>query len=168
MQPTARPKIEWRLVTDLAIGSLADAIEKLDWYAMRWKIETYHKILKSGCRIEESKMRTAARLTNLIAVSCILAWRIFWMTMINRADAHIPPKVALTGLEIQLLDRLVKDKKTPGRKDLSHYITKIARLGGYLARASDPPPGNIVIWRGLSKLADIAIGARQGIKLVGN
>ena len=113
-------------------------------------------------------MRTAARLTNLIAVSCILGWRIFWMTMINRADAHIPPKVALTGLEMQLLDRLVKDKKTPNQKDLSHYINKIARLGGYLARASDPPPGNIVIWRGLSKLADITIGAIQGIKLVGN
>ena len=43
---------------------------------MRWKIETFHKILKSGCRAEESKLRTAERLANLIAMLCILAWRV--------------------------------------------------------------------------------------------
>ena len=48
------------------------AIEKLEWYAQRWKIETFHKILKSGCRAEDAKLRTAERLTNLIAVFCIL------------------------------------------------------------------------------------------------
>ena len=80
---------------------------------------------------------------NLIATFCILAWRIFWTTMINRSAEDVPPKLALTPLEIELLDRLVKDKstKSSGRKTLSHYLTKIAQLGGYLARANDPPPG---------------------------
>ena len=59
----------------------AEAIEKLDWYAMRWKIETFHKRLKSGCHAEDSRLRTAQRLTNLIALFCILSWRIFWLTM---------------------------------------------------------------------------------------
>ena len=48
------------------------------------------------------------------------------------------------------------------------YLTKIARLGGYLARAKDPPPGNIVMWRGLSRLNDIALGATLQISDVGN
>ncbi len=52
---------------------------------MRWKIEVFHKILKSGCKAEESKLRTAERLVNLISVFCILSWRVFWMTMINRS-----------------------------------------------------------------------------------
>jgi hypothetical protein len=54
------------------------------------------------------------------------------------------------------------------QKTLSHYLIKIAWLGGYLARASDPPPGNTVMWRGLSRLTDIALGAMVGRELVGN
>jgi hypothetical protein len=75
--PLDRKKIDWKLITDLPIASLADAVEKLEWYAKRWKIETFHKIMKSGCRAEDSKLRTAQRLTNLIALQCILGWRVF-------------------------------------------------------------------------------------------
>jgi hypothetical protein len=159
--PKNRKKIEWKLITDLPVQSRKDAIEKLEWYAMRWKIEVFHKILKSGCKAEESKLRTAERLVNLISVFCILSWRIFWMTMINRSVPEAPPSVALTKTEIGLLDQLINDKgKIPHqRKVLGTYLVKIARLGGYLARKNDPPPGNIVMWRGISRLTDIALGA---------
>jgi hypothetical protein len=58
---------------------------------LRWKIEVFHKILKSGCKAEESKLLTAQRLTNLISVYCILRWRVFWMTMLNRSERADPP-----------------------------------------------------------------------------
>ncbi|HEV8053477.1 MAG TPA: IS4 family transposase [Candidatus Limnocylindrales bacterium] len=94
----------------------------------------------------------------LIAVFCILSWRVFWMTMINRVAPNADARLALTTGEIAMLDRLVPDKgQSP--KTLSTYLTKLARLGGYLARTRDPPPGNIVMWRGLSRLTDIALGA---------
>jgi hypothetical protein len=83
--PKRRKKIEWKLLTDLPVQSRKDAIEKLEWYALRWKIEVFNKILKSGCKAEESKLRTAERLVNLIAVFCIVSWRVFWMTMLNRS-----------------------------------------------------------------------------------
>jgi hypothetical protein len=162
--PRNRKKIDWRLITDLPVQSRKDAIEKLEWYALRWKIEVFHKILKSGCKAEESKLRTAQRLANLISVFCILSWRIFWITMINRSAPHAHATLALTEGEIGLLDRLVRDKDTdlPRRKRLRHYLIKIARLGGYLARANDPPPGNMVMWRGLSRLTDMELGAMIG------
>jgi hypothetical protein len=166
--PKNRKKIEWKLITDLPVGSRADAIEKLEWYALRWKIEVFHKILKSGCKAEESKLRTAQRLTNLVSVFCILSWRVFWMTMLNRSAPNALPTLALTVTEIVVLDRLVNDKPQARRKTLSHYLIKIARLGGYLARANDPPPGNTVMWRGLSRLTDIALGAMVGAEIVGN
>jgi len=168
--PKNRKKIEWKLITDLPVQSRRDAIEKLEWYAVRWKIEVFHKILKSGCKAEESKLRTAQRLANLIAVFCILSWRVFWMTMLNRSAPDASPDLALTDDEIGLLDHLVKDKsqKPVRRKTLSHYLTKIARLGGYLARANDPPPGNTVMWRGLSRLTDIELGTIIGARIVGN
>ncbi len=168
--PKGRRPIEWRLITDLPVRSRSEAIEKLDWYAMRWKIEVFHKILKSGCKAEESKLRTADRLANLISVFCILSWRVFWLTMLNRTAPDAPPEMALTDGEIRVLDHLVPDtaRIRRGRKTLSHYLTKLARLGGYLARASDPPPGNIVIWRGLSRLTDIQLGVEIGAGDVGN
>ncbi len=35
--PSGRAKIDWKLITDLPIDSRSTAIEKLNWYAMRWK-----------------------------------------------------------------------------------------------------------------------------------
>lgn len=81
--PKNRERIVWKLMTDLPVSSRQDSIEKLNWYAMRWRIETFHKILKSGCKTEASKLRTAERLANLISVFCILSWRIFWLTIVN-------------------------------------------------------------------------------------
>ena len=50
--PRGREKIDWKLITNLPVRSHEDAVEKLAWYAMRWRMETFHKILKSGCRAE--------------------------------------------------------------------------------------------------------------------
>lgn len=162
--PKGRKPIDWKLMTDLPARTRAEVIEKIDWYALRWKIEVFHKILKSGCKAEDSKLRTADRLANLMAVYCILSWRVFWLTMLNRAAPDAAPTTALTASEISLLDQLVVDAGSrrcrPGT--LSYYLTKLARLGGYLARSNDPPPGNTVIWRGLSRLTDIEIGAEIG------
>ncbi len=72
-KPKERARMDWNLVTNLPVRSRKEAIEKLDWYALRWKIELFHKILKSGCKAEESQLRTADRLVNLLAVFCILA-----------------------------------------------------------------------------------------------
>ncbi|WP_156434004.1 MULTISPECIES: hypothetical protein [Bradyrhizobium] len=89
------------------------------------------------------------------------------MTMLNRSTPNAPPQTALTDPEIKLLDHLVKDRgaNRAQRTTISHYVVKIARLGGYLARANDPPPGNIVIWRGLSRLTDLELGAAIELKL---
>jgi hypothetical protein len=167
--PRGREKIAWKLITNLPVGSLKAAIEKLNWYALRWKIEVFHKILKSGCKAEESKLRSSERLVNLIALFCIIGWRIFWLTMLHRAVPGAPPAGALNSTEVCLLDELVKTKPGVTRQStISDYIIKIARLGGYLARAADTPPGNMVMWRGLSRLNDIQLGFSLAAKLVGN
>jgi hypothetical protein len=140
--PKERDRVDWKLITDLPVTSRKEAIENLKWYSMRWKIEVFHKILKSGCKAEASKLRTANRLVSLSSVFAILSWRIFWMTMIHRAAPELEPQVAFTTLEIQLLDRLVSNKAspTPASKSLSTYLTKLARPGSYLARSSNPLP----------------------------
>ena len=110
--------------------SRAEAIEKLDWYAMRWKIETFHKISKSGCQAEDSRLRTAQRLTNLIALFCILSWRIFWLTMLNRAAPAAPATQAFTSVEVDLLNKLAPAVERPDRNrpTPSNCLTQLAQL----------------------------------------
>ena len=86
------------------------------------------------------------------------------MTMLNRTDPDAPADLALTKSEIDLLDKLVADKheRRPATKTISHYLIKLAKLGGYLARAHDGPPGNKVIWRGLSRLINVQFVVASG------
>lgn len=169
-KPRGRDSIDWKLITNLPVISRAQALEKLQWYALRWKIEVFHKILKSGCQAEQSKLRTAERLVNLLATFCILSWRIFWLTMINRSTKKAKASLAFTPLEIDILKRLVPERQSASSRpsSLQSCLTQLARLGGYLNRASDLPPGNIVIWRGMSRLTDIEIGFLMGAGNVGN
>ena len=95
----------------------------------------FHKILKSGCRAEEARLRTAERLVKLIALFCILSWRVFWMTMINRSAPNADPRLALTTGEIAILDRLVPDRGQPGEDTL--LLPDQGRTAWRLSRA-DP------------------------------
>jgi hypothetical protein len=169
-RPRRRRRIAWKLITNLSVNSLEEALEKLRCYAMRWKIETFHKILKSGCRAEQSKLRATERLTKLISVFCILSWRIFWLTMVCRINPQESPKIAFTKHEMDLLERLIGfgRRETGSERNLGDYLLKIAQLGGYLARAADPPPGNMVMWRGMARLTDIHLGFLLAKEDVGN
>lgn len=141
------------------VEDLRDAVATPDWYSSRWKVETFHKILKSGCRAaEESNLRTPERLTNLPAVYGILARRVFWLCMVNRAAPDAPAGLVFTKTELDFLDRIVKNLTPAPVKTIPHYLTAVARLGGYLAWGGDGPPGNMVLWRGLSRLTDIDLG----------
>lgn len=172
-KPAGRDPIRWELLTDLPVENLSSAVEKLDWYALRWSIETYHKVLKSGCQAERLKLRTAERLTNLLAVFCIIGWRVFWLTMSNRVNPDAPAETALTRTEIAILDRMTASTATGSetqapKPTVSHYLLAIAKLGGYLARTNDPPPGNAVLWRGLTRLTDIHLGYELHHQVMGN
>ncbi|WP_407117550.1 hypothetical protein [Bradyrhizobium sp. LMG 9283] len=136
------------------------AIEKLEWYALRWKAEVFHKVMKSGCRAEETRLETAERLTKFLALIAMVSWRIFFLTMSARAKPDAAPETVLTSTEIATLDAIDAARSKPRilRKTLATYLLQIAMLGGYLARNHDPPPGNMVVWRGLTRLNDIAFG----------
>lgn len=157
-KPEGRKPICWKLLTDLPVGNLESVIEKVEWYSQRWKIETFHKVLKSGCKAEDVKLRTAERLTNLLAVFCIIAWRVFWLTMVHRTNPHTPADAVFTETEIAILNHLASESQRTPSKNVAHHLLEIAKLGGYLARKRDGPPGNMVIWRGITRLTDIHLG----------
>ena len=158
--PEGRVPVFWKLITNLPVTTHADDVHKLDWYALRWKIETFFRTLKTGCRIEELRLATADRLANCIALCCVVAWRVSWLTMLSREAPKASPDAVFTNTERSLLERATPERKRNVLRDLNFYIRAVARLGGYLERTSDAPPGTTVIWRGLSRLADLAEGVR--------
>lgn len=69
--------LEWMLLTNMAINSIEDAIKMGKWYRARWQIECYHRILKSGCKVEECRLETYERLKRYLRLKSIIAFRLF-------------------------------------------------------------------------------------------
>jgi len=151
-------------VTNVPVSDLAAVVEKLGWYALRWKAEVFHKVMKSGCRAEEARLETAERLTKFLALIAVVSWRIFFLTMSARNKPDAAPGTVLTTAETTALDRIDASRAKPRlkKRTLAAYLLQIAMLGGYLARNHDPPPGNMVVWRGLTRLHDITLGIAIG------
>lgn len=155
--PPGVPPIEWLLLTTLPVGSFEDATRCLEWYACRWGIELWHKILKSGCHLEARQLASADRLERCLALFSVIAWRILWATWLARAAPDLPCSVLLDPDEWQAL--FCQIHRTPSPPDrppsLRQAVHWIAQLGGFLARPRDGDPGMITLWRGFQRLHDL-------------
>lgn len=118
----------------------------------------FHKVLKSGCLIEERQLATADRLKRYLALDSVVAWRVLYLTLQGRQTPNLPCSVILQIHEWQALFCFIHkvNVPTPQPPTLQQAVRWIAQLGGFLARNSDGHPGTTVIWRGLQRLRDIA------------
>jgi hypothetical protein len=151
--PEGREKIGWRLLTNLPITSIKDIAEVIGYYKLRWRIEEFHRILKSGCTVEKILLNTAARLGNAIALYSTIAWRIFWMTHLARVDPNADASKVLTNSEIQSLKNLKRfNGKVAKNLTVGQAILLVGRLGGFIKTKRYPSPGNTTVWRGFTQL----------------
>jgi len=155
--PAGVKAIEWLLLTTVAIETSDDALQRLAWYAARWGIEVWHKVLKSGCRIEARQLETAERLTRCLTLYSVIAWRVLYATMLARAAPDLPCTVLLDEDEWHALYcRIQRVAVVPAKPpSLRQAVRWIAQLGGFLARKRDGEPGVTVIWKGLQHLVDL-------------
>ena len=156
--PPGVEAVEWLLLTTVAVETTDDALERLGWYAARWGIEVWHKVLKSGCRIEEKQLGTAYRLTTCLTLSRVIAWRLLFATMLARAVPDAPCTVFFDeaewkGLYCRIHRVSIAPITPPSLQQAGRWV---AQLGGFLGRRSDGEPGVLVMWNGLQRLADIA------------
>lgn len=149
----------WLLLTTVPISSLDDAVERIHWYCQRWQIEILHKILKSGCRIEQVQLASEKRLMPLIALFSIIAWRLFWITFLARTDPDAPASAILAKHELQALYTFIHKQPIPDSlvPTVRQTLRWVAQLGGFLARNGDGEPGVTVVWRGWQRLTDISL-----------
>jgi len=155
--PPGVTPLEWMLLTNIEVADFKAAVKRIEWYVLRWLIEIYFKILKSGCRVEQTSLATGERIKRYLALMSVVAWRLFWLTYINRQDAEASCRSILTEDEWQAL--YCKVRKTTILPDqpptAREAIRWIAQLGGFLGRKHDGEPGVTVLWRGWQRLNDI-------------
>jgi len=150
--PADGKPLEWFLLTTIDIKSAEDAINCVKHYRLRWRIEDWHRVFKSGCRTEDIAHKTAERLKRAIAINIVIAWRIMLMTLLGRVSPELPPDVMFSDLEIEVLNAYAQKKSLDPPDSVGAAVKLVAKMGGYLGRAGDPPPGHQIMWRGYKKL----------------
>ena len=162
--PAGVPPVQWLLLTTLPVESLAAAEQVVRWYSYRWRIERYHFVLKSGCKLEELQLETAARLRRALSLYAMVATRLLHLTYKARREPEASCETVVSRPEWEVLWR----RFCPGQAyplevpRLGQVVRWIARLGGFLGRKHDGEPGVKVLWRGLQALQAMVIGFQLG------
>jgi hypothetical protein len=159
--PTGEPPIDWLLLTDLATSTWEDLQKVIEYYCARWGIETYFKVLKSGCRVEELQLETTKRFKACLAIYMIVAWRVMFVQMLGRESfaSELTAEVTFTKAEWEAVFAVTQKRAPPSKPPpLRDMVRMLASLGGFLGRKRDGEPGPKVIWIGLQRMRDLATG----------
>jgi hypothetical protein len=156
--PEGVEPIKWLLLTNLLVQSGQEVEEKVRWYVCRWQIEVYFRILKSGCKVEQLQLQTRDRLEVAVAFYMIIAWRVLYLVMLARTVPDLSCEAVFAPEEWRAVHIVIQREKPPSRAPkLGDFLSMMARLGGYLARKGDGPPGPKAIWIGLQRTRDFVI-----------
>jgi hypothetical protein len=156
--PRGQKPVRWMLVTTLPITCWEEAVRLSTWYTYRWRIERFHFVLKSGCRIEQLQLETLDRLQRALACYSIVAMRLMWLTYESREHPHHSCEGILETHEWQSLCATMHPRQSIPIEppELHDAVRMIAQLGGFLGRKGDGEPGVKTLWQGLRRLDDIS------------
>jgi hypothetical protein len=149
--------VEWLLLTTVPVNTFEQAVEKLQWYGLRFQIEVYHRTLKSGCQIEDRQLGNAERIEACLAIDMVVAWRITHLVKLGRETPDLPCTVFFEEEQWQAMTVYATKQPPPAQPPgLREMVRMVAmHLGGFLGRKSDGEPGVTTLWRGLQRLDDI-------------
>ena len=143
------------LLTTESVGEFNESITVIEYYRARWMIEEWHKVLKTGCEIEDRQLETWERMEVLLSLYSVISWKILELRELARGASRRSPDVFLTDTEQTILETKFPELTNKGGKA---YAVAVAMIGGYLNRNSDPPPGWQTMWNGLKKVQTWAEG----------
>jgi hypothetical protein len=155
--PEGVEPLGWMLLSTLEVADFEQAVEKIAWYTQRWGIEVYHRVLKSGCKIEERQLGSADRIETCLAIDLIVAWRIFHLAKLGRECPDVPCTVYFEEAQWKALLAYVTRNPIPPPQppSLRETMRMTASLGGFLGRKCDKEPGTQSLWIGLQRLDDL-------------
>jgi Transposase DNA-binding/Transposase Tn5 dimerisation domain len=152
--PAGSESISWVLLTNLSVKDFESATEKVRWYGKRWGIEIWHKVLKSGCKLEDCMLEQAERLKRYLTLFSIIGVRLMHVAYLARAHPDLPATEVFSTVEIQVLHlRVTKALPAPDEPlTLREIVRMLGKLGGHLGRKGDGEPGVLILWRAWMRL----------------
>lgn len=158
IKPTQNDEpIEWLLLTSLPISTRDEVELVIEYYLLRWMIELFFKVLKSGCKIESRRFEHMDRFLPALALYMIVAWRSLYVCRMSRVHSEKRCDQLYTEAEWKSVWQVVKreplPKKTPKLLEMTQLV---AQLGGYVNRKNAGPPGPQSVWLGLQAMYLIA------------
>jgi hypothetical protein len=162
--PADEEPLRWLLLTSFEVTTLAEARRILGLYLRRWDIEVFHRVLKTGCRVEQIQLKEHQAVLNCLTLYAIISWRLLYLTHLGRQCPELPCGIVFTEAEWKSTCTVAAAKKIGGHKKgeplqeplLGAFIALVARFGGHLGRRGDKPPGAQAIWQGLARVRDFA------------
>jgi len=153
--PFSAEPVDWMLITNVPVNSTDDALERVNWYKLRWQIEIFHRVLKSGCKVEYARFVKNHRRVPYLTLKSIIAWQLLLLTHYHRISPDQSALALMSKIELSALYAAIHDKFPC---DLSftarQAIRWLGQLGGFLARKWDKEPGPTALWRGWQRLQD--------------
>ncbi len=156
LPPPGVEPIEWLLLTSVPVLSVDDAWERVRWYRCRWLIEEFHKVLKSGCRLEDRRMHTLAALQNLLAILTPIGMHLLRLRQLAVLSPDLPATQVVSEEVMQVLALLDQRREIP--QTVRTLCCSIARFGGFLARKCDGLPGWQTLWNGWVFVQTVLLG----------
>ena len=158
--PEGEKSIEWFLLTSVRVESLEAALETIEHYLRRWRVEDFFRVLKSGCRAEHLGFHSAERLERALAIQAVIAWRLMLMTLLGREVPECDAEWLFSDIELRFLADYAADSGLSAPDTLAGAVLLVALLGGYQNRKHDPPPGHQIMWRGYERMSLATLGYR--------
>lgn len=155
--PAGEEPLRWLLLTSKEVTTLEEACRIIRLYLRRWDIEVFHRVLKTGCRVEAIQLKSAGAVLNALMIYLVIAWRILYLTHLGRECPDLPCGCVFAEAEWRATCLVVKRKPAAGEPTLAEFIGIVGKLGGHLGRKRDGPPGPQSIWQGLARVRDFAI-----------
>ena len=152
--PEGCESISWVLLTNLPVRDFESATEKVRWYARRWGIEVWHRVLKSGCKVEDCMLEEAERLKRYLTLFSIIGVRLMHVTYLARVQPDVPATEVFSTEEVNALHIRMTKALPPAAPapTLREMVRMLGKLGGHLGRKCDGEPGVTVLWRGWTSL----------------
>ena len=102
-----------KALTSIPVASVKQALKCVRWYRRRWRIEEWHRVMKSGCKILNHQNHRAQVLLRAIALDAVIAWRIMLLTLLGRTVPGLPCDLLFNPCECAVLALLAQKKDSP-------------------------------------------------------
>lgn len=164
--PAGQEPIHWRLLTTHAVVCLEQALQVIEWYRWRWRIEQLFATLKqAGLQIEATQLESVEAIERLTILALSVAVRTLQLVE-GRDQAALPASVAFTDEQQHCLEQLAPTLQGRTQKQQNPYPLAslpwatwlIARLGGWSGYRSQRPPGMPTLVHGLRQFESLFLG----------